>query len=634
MEFGEVYELPIDSRIVKQSAQATIKNLIGAAVELITNSDDSYRRLEQQGIEVSGRIDIGVARQRGGKCERFSVRDYAEGMTRAELQKAVKFGAETSGFEEGRTVRGLFGRGLKEAIISLGEGEIYTIKHGTLNAARIWWDEREGKAKYGLSEEVLNPPTEHRHGIGEGNGTFVAIDVKNERMRIPEFNTFKRQISDHYALRGITSSDKRGVFLLFEDLKRALTISPSERSNVRFESPSGEKVYEGKVNIPGWGASIEIKVFKSPVQLDSPHLNPFGKAGVLIVSEASILDNCLFKYENDPVGLYFWGEACCDSIAEEVRRGEIGIIDFNRAGLEWRHDYCKAIQTTIEKVLDPLIQEKRKELEKGEEKKEVAQPTKKMLRKLCTVLNELANKEFEEWEPDVEPKEKIEELTILPRYANIEIDKPRSLGVYAPTQLVRLAGNSVTIESDNIDVSLLSSQVSLEKKHPKHPDLYYCFFKVIGRVASREANIRCKLGEQKAIAHVKVGVQGEKKPGKPRGRKGGFISDILPDEVADPIQRVEYVGDTGEIKIKINFPGVARYLTSGLGGVETERGRVFLAELVGEAFCRQLAVIKLERGETSPFPGAEIDFFNSIVNELQRKYLDKIHEVIAGWKFS
>jgi len=143
MEFKEVYELPIDSRIVKQSAQATIRNLVDAAVELITNCDDSYRRLEEQGFKTSGRIDLAVSRQKGGRCEIFLVRDYAEGMTRGELQKAVRFGGETSGFEKGRTVRGLFGRGLKEAIISLGEGEIYTIKNNTLNPAKIWWDENE-----------------------------------------------------------------------------------------------------------------------------------------------------------------------------------------------------------------------------------------------------------------------------------------------------------------------------------------------------------------------------------------------------------------------------------------------------------------------------------------------------------
>src|SRR4030042_4369795 len=101
MEFREIHDLPSESRIVKQSAQATIRNLVDSAVELITNCDDSYRRLEEQGFKTSGRIELVVSRQKGGRCEIFLVRDYAEGMTREDLQKAVRFGGETSGFEKG-----------------------------------------------------------------------------------------------------------------------------------------------------------------------------------------------------------------------------------------------------------------------------------------------------------------------------------------------------------------------------------------------------------------------------------------------------------------------------------------------------------------------------------------------------
>lgn len=629
MEFKEVHELPMDSRIIKQSAQATIRNLIDAAVELITNADDSYSRLEDQGIKHSGRIKVIVSRQKGGRCEIFEVRDYAEGMTREQLQEAVKFGGQTSGFEKGKTVRGFFGRGLKESIISLGEGTIYTIKNNVLNAAKIWWDASENKAKYGLTDEVLNPPTKERYGIEEGNGTSVAINVENEKIKVSEYNKTKQQISDHYALREVTSSEKRTVILQFLDFKRGLVTSSG---SLRFEAPNGEKVYDAEVNLSGYSGPIRIKVFKSTTQLDPPRLNPFANAGILIRSGVSILYNCLFRFENDPAALYFWGEARCDGIGEKIREGETGIIDFNRSGIEWRHDYCQAIQATVEKILDPLIQEKRRELGQKEERKELAEPTKRMLRKLCTVLNELANKEFEEWEPDVGdvgPTPKITELTVLPRHANIQVDEPRPFSLYAPIELVRLSGNKVRLESDNLNISMLSAQVSLDKKHPKDPNLYYGVFKVVGRLINEEANITCKLGDQKAIAHVKVAEQKK----RPQRKKGGFISDILPDEVPDPIQRVEYVEDTGEIKIKIKFPGVTRYLSSGLAGVETEQGKVFLAELVGEAFCKQLARRKLEGGEASPFRGAEVDFFNSTVNSLQKKYLDKIHEVIAGWKF-
>jgi len=632
MEFTEIHELPIDSRIVKQSAQATIRNLIDAVVELVTNSDDSYRRLEERGNEQSGKIEVTVSREKGGRCQIFIVNDYAEGMTREQLQKAVRFGGQTSGFEEGRAVRGLFGRGLKESVISLGEGQIHTIRNNILNAAKIWWDEKDNKAKYALTDEIQNPSSEQRGMIKEGNGTSVTTLVKNEKIRIPEYNKFKQQISDHYALREITSSDKRKIGLIFLDRRRSMV---TKQENIEFEPPNGAQVYQSEVNLPVYGDALAVEVFESPIQLNSPRLNPFGRAGILIKSGAAILDSSLFKYENEPAALYFWGEARCDGIAAKVRSGEIGIIDFNRAGIDWRHEYCQRLQGAVEQILAPLIQKKKRELEEKAAQREVAKPTKDMLKKLCDVLNELANEEFKEWEPDVEPTERITSLTILPRYANIQVDKPRLLTVYAPAELVQQSGNRPTLNSDNINVSILSSQVSLNRKHPKYHNLYYGVFNVVGLLIGEEANIHGELGSQKALTHVKVAEEGKKRKGKkPTGRRHGFISAILPDEITNPIQRVEYVDNTGEIKIKIKFPGVARYLGSGLVGIETDQGKVFLAELVGEAFCKKLATEKLERGESSPFPGAEIDFFNSTVNILQKKYLDKIHEVIAGWEFN
>lgn len=123
-------------------------------------------------------------------------------------------------------------------------------------------------------------------------------------------------------------------------------------------------------------------------------------------------------------------------------------------------------------------------------------------------------------------------------------------------------------------------------------------------------------------------------PTKRGKRKGGFISDITQSEISNPIQRVEYEGKSGIIKIYIKFPGVARYFSSGLKEIEDrEESRVILAELVGEAFCKILARRKLETGGISTNPEAQIDAFNSEVNNMQKKYLDKIHEVILNWKF-
>ena len=138
-------EIPIHPRIIEESAKATIRNLIDGIVELITNSDDSYKRLEE-GHEVSGKIEIYVNREKGGICKNLRVKDWAEGMTSQELESAITFGGETSGFHKGRSVRGFFGRGLKETIIALGEGEIKTVKNGKLTKTKLWLDKKNQKA--------------------------------------------------------------------------------------------------------------------------------------------------------------------------------------------------------------------------------------------------------------------------------------------------------------------------------------------------------------------------------------------------------------------------------------------------------------------------------------------------------
>lgn len=611
-------------------AKATIRNFSDAIVELVTNSDDSYKRAEKAGLEKMGVIKIFVSREKGGKCKEFRVIDFAEGMFRGDLRRAIEFGGETSGFDKDRTVRGLFGRGLKESIISLGEGEIYTIKDNRLNIARIWWDKNKRKALYGLQDEVKDISTTQRQEIGieHGDGTVIKIKVKNEKIRVAEYDNLKEQIRDHFALRDINSSPKREIKLIFEDCKR----NGKYETKIQFEYPDGEKVFDDSINMSGSGDTIKIKIFKSPISLDSPRFNPFSKGGILIKTEGAILDNQLFRYDTDPAAFYFFGEALCGSLVDKIREGEIGIIDPNRAGIEWRHDYCQNIQKIIEKTIEPFILEKKKELEKRTEK-EIPTETRKMLSKLCELLNKMAKEEFLDWEPVVEPTPDIEELNLVPKYANLEIDKPRPFSIYVPDKIIKsLNIDKAIIESDNPNIQSLSTNVTLER-HSKYPELRYGVFKVVGRVIGEKGYIYCRLGDNEDIAEVRVSEPRKKEKGEPHGRKGGFISKIEPDETTDPIQRVEYKRELGEIRIYIKFPSVGKYLGPGLKGADTNEGKVILAELVGEAFFKELARRNLESGKYPIVPGAEVDTFNSAINELQKKYLAEIYEAIMHWKF-
>ena len=57
-------DLPINSRIVEQLAKATVKNIIDGLVELITNCDDSYLRIEEKREIHDGKILICVDRKK------------------------------------------------------------------------------------------------------------------------------------------------------------------------------------------------------------------------------------------------------------------------------------------------------------------------------------------------------------------------------------------------------------------------------------------------------------------------------------------------------------------------------------------------------------------------------------------
>lgn len=137
-------DLKIDKRVAKLlSFSAIKKDPVRALVELITNSDDSYRVLESHGYLMAGTIMVEVVRKH--KNSIFTVIDQAEGFDAKTMDERVGgFGTYTS---KGLDVRGFFGRGLKEAILGLGCGKVISVKDNYLYQCTLSEEahyEREG----------------------------------------------------------------------------------------------------------------------------------------------------------------------------------------------------------------------------------------------------------------------------------------------------------------------------------------------------------------------------------------------------------------------------------------------------------------------------------------------------------
>jgi len=624
--------LPIDpSRIIIDQSKATITNLIDGIVELVTNSDESYSSLEKRGIRPNGQIEIYVNRKKGGICEKLIIKDNAEGMNTTKLLDALKYGGKTSSFWSGESGRGLWGRGLKETIISLGEGEIKTINKGKLAKTRIW----KQNDQILFDEKFLN----NFESTTQQDGTEIIITITNKDMKVAETEKFMNQISTHYALRDINKSNKRTVVLKFEELttrskKHGALITTQ---HIRFPNPEGEELNMITTKLPCYEDKVDIKIYKSPVALEYQRHSPFGRAGFLIKTTKAILDNQLFKFENDPAGLYFWGEIICIDLEKRMReKGETNILTSTRTGLNWKHEYCQILSKTIEKILEPYISKKREELLHNKPAGEIKDTTRKMLKKLSNFLNEIAKTELgEDTDRPPEPLPDIVSLTIDPPSARVQKDLTRTLLVRAPISLVDKLGKKVDIETSNSIIYPLNWTLNLEKSK-KYPEFIYSgYFKISTRSLEGNAIIKVKLGNESAT--TKITIAPPKIIGPRQPRKGGFISDFKPDNgsITGENMRATYKKESGFVYINISFPSVNKYIGEGLKGIETSEGRILLSEIVGEVFFRQLATDIIEREGYIPTgePLNIIEDFKSKINDLQKKYLYKIQEIISTWRF-
>ncbi len=624
--------LPVNQgRLVYEQAKATIKSLLDAVIELVTNSDDSFQILEQEKREIrEAVIEIKISRALRGGCKELVISDSASGMSREELlNEAIKFGGETGGRQKGRKVRGFFGRGLKESIIALGEGIILTRKDNENSAVRIWvegqgrstvpyYTEITGSELKELSESYLHFP----------HGTVVIINKIDPQFTLADYATFKRQITNHYALRDINSNLSREIKLNFTKESRGKQSDLTITEKIQFTEVNSKLVLNKKIEL-AQGEEIQITLKEAEHSLEeSPTSNPFALAGLLIKSEGAILENTLFKYNNEPAALYFFGQVDVPGIAERLRQDEM-LVSPNRIGLDWRHEFLRKLKDIIEEELSVIVNNKKKELEQTNQS-QVSNSNKELINKLRDLLNAFAKQEMLELEQLVEPEE-LDTIIIKPEITHLEVQKPKTLSIYVPIEIAETYPlDSLELTIDNQTILLNADNISF-KQHKTHANLLVGHFTVTGTKLNEEGIIYCSLGSYEAIAEVIVTTKEEgKKRKRLMPKSGGFIKNIRPDHSEDPIQRVYFDRDLGEIMIYVNFPGIRNYIKPGLEGIDRPEGSILLAELVAEAFCRAVAIDGLERGKYPAF-GDPIDSYNRIISDLQKKYLDKFHKVVIEW---
>jgi hypothetical protein len=344
-----IRSIPVDQRVIDIDSRR-FASVEKALVELITNSDESYARMEQAGSHATGRIRIEYERHRAGGL--LVVSDQAEGMSFERLSSILTYGGAHSPLARGEgTGRGYFGRGLKQAVYGLGHGWIETIYRGRHSRIDLFRGDNGGYLyDDGSSDRDAGPHDYERLGISE-NGSRVSIVIENSHANISYFRTLVSAVSNNIYLRDVLA--RRDVELL--SMQEGKVVERSGR--VDYEEPPallllgpdqpGSFLHEG-VEYP---FTITLKrALGTELTLRGDERTN----GLVVLSGMAALDCQLFEYENQVGTEYLFGTVRCPALIEQLGKG-VAIISDEREGLNQRNPFVAAFSRAVSDMIGPHV---------------------------------------------------------------------------------------------------------------------------------------------------------------------------------------------------------------------------------------------------------------------------------------
>lgn len=382
-----VKAIPVDQRLIDIDSRR-FSSIEKALVELLTNSDDSYLRLEKAGEQVTGRIVVQYERHRRGAL--LSVTDQAEGMSFDKARFILRYGGAHSLLAQGVVGgRGYFGRGLKQAIFGLGYGWLETIHEGRLSRIDLF---RSGSGEYlyddGGQDRDATAPDRERLGI-PGNGTRVSIVIENPQVKIARFASLVDSLSDNFYLRDILVRRQVEVVHLKEgrEIERSGAIRFVEPESVLLLGPDavGQFQYENEI----YPFTLTLK---RALGAELVHRGDERSGGLTVVSGAAVLDCQLFDYENQVGTEYLFGTVCCPALLEKLGEG-IAVISDERAGLNPKAPFVAAFYKAVSKMIAPYVMAEREKL-KHLEHATTSSRTAQMIEHILLRMNHAAIHDF------------------------------------------------------------------------------------------------------------------------------------------------------------------------------------------------------------------------------------------------
>ena len=463
------------ARFKKRKAMKSIRNDYRKALaELITNSDDSYKRLEEQAKKVDNTEYLNQIKEINiyfnTKKRLFEVVDFGEGLTKKEMEEIFEeYGSEReTHYAPGRA---LFGQGLFDVMYcSESGGEIHSLKLGELHRGKARW--RGDDQKFITVDKKIREKAELRkkYRIPERNGTNVSFFFKAGKLK---FDKVYRELCNFYMLRFINSNPNRKVTLTFVDGNRVIN-----SEILKYSFPSGKKIDEinKTLDLEGY-PTIEIygELYESDIELSQRGINRAG--GLLFYDEDfNVYDITLFSYDPHPNAQTFWGKVQMIGLKQFVIKKlseNEEILTDTRDGFDKHHLFYNTISEVFEGWLESLVEEK-----KSRPTVVVSKSLRRKDKKALTLLNEIydeINKALTKGGPIKKkklPKIMHTEIEFDRNSTVINVNEEENVTLFVNTEMVE-EGECVILKSDNPNIELRPEQIVVKKdkknKIQRHP---------------------------------------------------------------------------------------------------------------------------------------------------------------------
>jgi hypothetical protein len=358
------YPLQFATRQIRRVFERAIgRSIPKILTELVTNADDSYRRIEAgaNATDFDSPCRILIEFSRGKHL--FTVTDQAEGLTDIEMEdRFVIYGQESSDRSKGLKTRSLFGKGLRDVLFTQRYGQVKSIKDGKFYNCQFRWKDVDGQERPVV---VIKPPSrvtdELREALGiPANGTAVEFQLSDE-VRNPQADKLIEKLSRFYMLRMINSSPHREI--RFETIGRKGEVVNS--TQLAYEFPELESVAELDEEIRTEdGAVIQLKgsiglSLREFTQGEAGYEDREG--GLLILDEDdSVLDLTLFGYDDDPNARKLAGIVHLMGGGDYIRRKlndakPEEILTETREGFDKNHGFYRLLKSKIQPHLAPIV---------------------------------------------------------------------------------------------------------------------------------------------------------------------------------------------------------------------------------------------------------------------------------------